>query len=147
MKTFLLYLLTATCLFFAPIVGLLVAVGAAIVLDTAFGIYRSIKVKGWKFITSRRLSEIISKMLLYETCIIFLYVIDFFLLTEFFQKWFSVSFFATKVCAILLIFIEGVSIKENFEKATGKDVWALLKKALGRANEIKDSITDFKKVE
>jgi hypothetical protein len=125
----------------------MVAVGAAIALDTIFGIYRAVKVKGWDFINSRTLSNIISKMLLYELCIIFLYVIDFFILSEFFEKWFSVSFFATKVCAILLIFIEGVSIKENFEKATGKDIWALLKKALGRANEVKDSIMDFKKTE
>jgi hypothetical protein len=144
MKTFLIYLLTATCLFFTPIFGLLIAVGAAIALDTVFGIYRSVKVRGWKFVTSRRLSEIISKMLLYELCIVLLYVIDFFVLSEFFQNWFSVSFFCTKVCAIILIFIEGVSIKENFEKATGKDVWALIKNALGRANEIKESITDLK---
>ena len=147
MKTFLLYLLTATCLFFSPILGLLIAVGAAIGLDTIFGIYRSVKVKGWKFVTSRRLSEIISKMLLYEMCIVFLYIIDFFVLSEFTQKWFSVSFFCTKVCAIILIFIEGVSIKENFEKATGLDVWELIKKALGRASEIKDSIIDLKKSE
>lgn len=145
MKSYLLYLLTATCLFFAPITGLMVAVGAAIVLDTFFGIYRSVKVKGWKYVTSRRLSEIISKMLLYQMCIICLYVIDFFILSEFFQSWFSISFFATKICAILLIFIESVSIKENFEKATGLDVWVLIKKALGRAHEIKESITDFKK--
>ncbi|OCB77944.1 phage holin family protein [Flavobacterium crassostreae] len=144
MKTFLLYLLTATFLFFAPITGLLIAVGAAIALDTCFGIYRAIMVKGWKYVTSRKLSEIISKMLLYELCIILLYVIDFFILSEIFEKWFSISFFATKVCAILLIFIEGVSIKENYEKATGKDVWAMIKKALKRANEIKDSITDLK---
>jgi hypothetical protein len=147
MKTYLIYIFTATCLFFAPITGLMIAVGAAIALDTIFGIYRSVKVKGWHFVTSRRLSEIISKMLLYQFCIVFLYVIDFFILSEFFQKWFSVSFFATKMCAILLIFIEAVSVKENFEKATGLDVWALIKKALGRANEIKDSVTDFKKVE
>lgn len=144
MKTTLIYFFTAICLFFAPITGLMLAVGAAIVLDTIFGIYRSVKCKGWKFVTSRRLSEIISKMLLYQLCIICLYVIDFFILSEFFQHWFSVSFFATKVCAILLIFIEGISVKENFEKATGLDVWALIKKALGRANEIKDSITDLK---
>jgi hypothetical protein len=143
MKTYLLYIFTATCLFFTPITGLLMSVGAAIVLDTFFGIYRSIKVKGWKFVTSRRLSEIVSKMLLYQMCIICLYVIDFFLLTEFFQRWFSISFFATKICAILLIFIEGVSIKENFEKATGKDIWELLRKALGRAQEMKDSVTDI----
>jgi hypothetical protein len=122
-------------------------VGAAIALDTLFGIYRAVRVKGWYFINSRTLSNIISKMLLYELCIVFLYVIDFFILSEFFEKWFSISFFATKVCAILLIFIESVSIKENFEKATGLDVWSLFKKALGRANEIKDSILDFKKTE
>lgn len=144
MKALLIYILSAACLFFAPIRGLLISVGAAIVLDTFFGIYRSVRVKGWKYITSRRLSEIISKMLLYELSIICLYVIDFFMLTEFFQFWFSVSFFATKIGALLLIFIEGVSIKENFEKATGYDVWKMLKKALGRAHEIKDSITDFK---
>ena len=146
MKTFLIYLFTATCLFFAPITGLMLAVGAAIALDTFFGIYRSVKVTGWIYITSRRLSEIISKMLLYQLCIICLYIIDFFILTEFFEKWFSISFIATKMCAILLIFIESVSIKENFEKATGLDVWELAKKALGRANEIKDSIVDFKKL-
>jgi hypothetical protein len=147
MKTYLIYIFTATCLFFTPITGLMVAVGSAILLDTIFGIYRSVRVKGWRFITSRRLSEIISKMLLYQMCIICLYVIDFFILSEFFHHWFSISFFATKLCAILLIFIEGVSIKENFEKATGLDVWALIKKALGRANEIKDSITDLKKID
>ena len=143
MKTFLVYFFTAICLFLTPILGLMIAVGAAIALDTAFGIYRSVRIKGWHFVTSRRLSEIISKMLLYELCIICLYVIDFFILTEFFQKWFSISFFATKIGAILLIFIEGVSIKENFESATGKDVWALLKKALGRAKDIKTSVTDL----
>jgi len=143
MKTYLIYLLTATCLFFAPITGLMVAVGSAILLDTAFGIYRSVKIRGWHFVTSRRLSEIVSKMLLYQMCIICLYVIDFFILSEFFQFWFSISFFCTKICAILLIFIEGVSIKENFESATGLDVWALVKKALGRAKEVKTSVTDI----
>lgn len=145
MKALFIYIISAACLFFAPIRGLLIAVGVAIILDTFFGIYRSVKVKGWKYVTSRRLSEIISKMLLYELSIICLYVIDFFVLTEFFQLWFSVSFFATKIGALLLIFIEGVSIKENFEKATGYDIWKMLKKALGRAHEIKDSIVDIKK--
>lgn len=143
MKYYFSYFVGAICLFLAPIQGLMIAVGMAIILDTFFGIYRSIKVKGWQFITSRRLSEIISKMLLYELCMICLYTIDFFLLSEISNKFFSVEFMATKMCAVLLIFIEGVSIKENFEKATGYDVWALIKKALGRAKEVKDSVTDI----
>lgn len=143
MKTLLLYLFASLCVFLAPIQGLMIAVGLAIVLDTFFGIYRSVKVKGWKFITSRRLSEIVSKMLLYELCMICLYTIDFFLLSEISNKCFSIEFMSTKICAMLLIFIESVSIKENFEKATGLDIWALVKSALGRAKEVKESVTDI----
>ncbi len=143
MKTYLFYLFTSVCVFLAPIQGLMLAVFFAILLDTAFGIYRSVKVRGWKFVTSRKLSEIVSKMLLYQLCIISLYVIDLHLLSEISLKFFSVAFMATKITAMLLIFIETVSIKENFEKATGLDVWALLKKALGRAKQVKDSITDI----
>jgi len=142
MKQHLLYFLASIFLFLAPMQGLMIAVGMAIILDTFFGIYRAVKVKGWIFITSRRLSEIISKMLLYQVCIICLYVMDFFFLSDLTFKLFSIEFMSTKTCAIVLIFIEMVSIKENFEKATGLDVWALLKKALGRAKDLKDSIKD-----
>jgi hypothetical protein len=68
---------------------------------------------------------------------------DFFFLSDITFKLFSIEFMSTKTCAVILIFIEGVSIKENFEKATGHDVWALIKKALGRAKEVKDSVTDI----
>lgn len=143
MKQHLLYFITTIFLFLAPMQGLMIAVGMAIVLDTFFGIYRSVRCKGWVFVTSRRLSEIISKMLLYESCIICLYVMDFFFLSDLTFKLFSIEFMSTKTCAVILIFIEGVSIKENFEKATGRDIWALIKKALGRAKEVKDSVTDI----
>jgi hypothetical protein len=146
MKEIAIYFIAAIALFFAPIKGLLVGVGVAIALDTFSGVYRSIKLKGWKCITSRRFSEVISKMLLYQVTIICLYIIDFFILSEFFQPWFSISFVATKSCAMLLIFIEMVSVKENFERALGIDIWKLVKTALTRANELKDDIIDFKKI-
>jgi hypothetical protein len=132
MKQYLLYFFTSFCLFISPVTGLLIAVGMAIVLDTVFGIYRAVKVKGWVFITSRRLSEIVSKMLLYESCIISLYCMDYFFLNTISQFCFSIEYMATKTCALVLIFIELVSIKENFEKATGLDVWVMLKKGLSR---------------
>lgn len=143
MKEVILYFSAATALFFTPIKGLLIGVGMAIMLDTFFGLYRSIKTNGWKSVTSRRLSEVVSKMLLYEVCIISLYIIDFFVLSEIFQQWFSISFIATKMCAILLIFIEVVSIKENFEKATSKDIWKMLRTAVKRANQLKEGIVDL----
>jgi hypothetical protein len=143
MKQQLLYFLTSICLFLAPIQGLMIAVGMAIILDTFFGIYRAVKVKGWIFITSRRLSEIVSKMLLYQCSMISLYVMDFFFLSDLTFNLFSIEFMFTKLAAIVFIFIEMVSLKENFEKATGLDVWALIKKALGRAKDLKDSVNDI----
>jgi len=137
------YVVSSLILLFVPIYGLLIAVGAAIVLDTFTGIFKSVKLRGWSSIRSRVLSNIISKMALYEVCILFLFVIDKFLLNEFILHWFGFTFMFTKICAILLIFIELVSIKENIEETFKIDVWALLKKAFLRAKEIKTNVNDI----
>jgi hypothetical protein len=138
------YILSSLILLFVPIHGILIAVGTAIVLDTFTGIFKSIKLKGWCSVRSRKLSHIVSKMLLYEICIILLFVIDKFILNEFIFKWLSIDFMFTKICAILLIFIELVSIKENIEEAYNIKIWDMLKKAFLRAREIKTDIDDLK---
>ena len=143
MKTYIIYIFTSLLLFFTPIHGLIISVGIAIIFDTFCGIYKSIKISGWKSISSRKLSEIVSKMLLYELCIICLFVIDKFILHDLLSIWFSTEYIMTKMCAIILIFIEAVSIKENFEEATGKDVWGLMKKSLARAKIIKKDFKDL----
>ena len=136
------YSLAATIALFVPIYGLLVAVGAAIVLDTFTGIFKSIKLEGWKSIRSRKLSNVISKMALYEICILLLFVIDKFVLNEFIIKSFGITYMFTKICAVLLIFVELTSIKENVEASFKINIWGLLKKALLRAKEIKTSIDE-----
>ena len=138
------YLFASLLLLFAPIYGLLIAVAAAIILDTITGIFKSIKVHGWSSIRSRKLSNIVSKMLLYEVCILFLFLMDKYLLNEFVKSAFGFEFMFTKICAILLMFIELVSIKENVEEAFKINVWALLKKLLSRAKEIKSDIDEIK---
>tara|TARA_R110000868_G_scaffold104820_4_gene288816 strand:+ start:538 stop:936 length:399 start_codon:yes stop_codon:yes gene_type:complete len=130
-------------LLFVPIYGILTAVAAAIILDTFTGIFKSIKLDGWCSIRSKKLSHIVSKMLLYEICILLLFVIDKYILNEFIFKWLSIDFMFTKICAILLIFIELVSIKENIEAAYNIKIWNLLKKAFLRAKEVKDNIDDL----
>ena len=137
------YIVSSLILLFVPIYGLLLAVAAAIILDTFTGIFKSVKLKGWSSIRSRILSNIISKMALYEVCILFLFVIDKFLLNEFIVKWFGFDFMFTKICAILLIFIELVSIKEYVEETFKIDVWKLLKRAFLRAKEVKNNINDI----
>jgi hypothetical protein len=143
MKTYLNYLITGLALFFAPIQGLLIAVALGIVLDTFTGIFKSIKLNGWVSVRSRKLSNVISKMLLYQICIILLFGIDKFLLNELVSLHFSIKFMFTKLVAIVLIFIELVSIKENIEEALKIDIWKLLKNTLNRAKEIKTDINQL----
>lgn len=144
MKTYLNYILTGLVLFFAPIQGLLIAVAFGIMLDTFTGIFKSIKLNGLQSIRSRTLSNVISKMLLYQVSIISLYIIDKFLLNELVNLHFSTQFLFTKLVAIILVFIELVSIKENIEEALNVDIWKLLKKVITRAKEVKTDIDSLK---
>jgi hypothetical protein len=129
------YICSSLILLFVPIQGLLIAVGAAIILDTFTGVFKSVKLKGWKSIESRILSNIVSKMALYEICVLFLFLIDKFVLNEFVIHWFKFDFMFTKICAIMLIFVELVSIKENIEETFKIDIWKMLKIAFLRAKK------------
>jgi hypothetical protein len=143
MRTFLLQLLAALLLFFAPIQQLVMVVGIAIMLDTFTGIYKSVKLGGWKSIRSRKLSNIISKLVLYEVSIILLYPIDKFLLNELLLNVVSVQFFSTKVACVLLILVELTSIKENIEAALKINIWQILKRTINRAKEISHDVDDI----
>ena len=137
------YVISSIILLFVPIYGLLIAVGAAIFLDTFTGIFKSIKLNGWKSIRSRKLSNVISKMALYEICILFLFLMDKFVLNEFVKHAFGFDYMFTKICAIVLIFVELVSIKENIEESFKIDLWKLLKRTFNRAKEIKSDINEI----
>lgn len=137
------YAFASILILFTPIHGLLVAVASAIILDTFTGVFKSVKLKGWKSLTSRNLSSIISKMLLYEMCILFLFLMDKYLLNEFIKYAFGFEFMFTKMSAILLMFIELVSIKENVEQAFKISIWTMLKNALSRAKELKSDVNEL----
>lgn len=83
-------------------------------------------------------------MLLYEICVLFLFLMDKYLLNEFVVKSFGIEFMFTKICAIVLIFIELVSIKENVEDSFGIEIWPMIKKFLSRAKEFKSDIDEIK---
>jgi hypothetical protein len=144
MKSFPLQLLTALLLFFAPIQQLVMVVGLAILCDTFTGIYKSVKLDGWKSIRSRKLSNIISKMVLYEIAIIVLFPIDKFLLNELLLNIVSVQFFSTKIACVLLVLVELTSIKENIEEALKIDIWKTLKNFIKRAKEVSNNVDDIK---
>lgn len=139
------YIFASVVLLFVPIYGLLISVGAAIILDTITGIFKSVKINGIKSIRSRKLSNVISKMALYEVCILLLFVMDKFVFNEFIKGAFGFEFMFTKICAILLMFTELVSIKENIEESFNIDIWKLLKSTFNRAKEIKSDINEITK--
>jgi hypothetical protein len=138
------YIFSSLVVLFVPIQGILISVGMAIILDTFTGVFKAVKLNGWKSIKSRTLSQIVSKLLLYEVCILLLFVIDKFILNEFIIKWLGINYMFTKICAILLIFVELVSIKENIEASYNISIWKLLKNLFLRAKEIKQDIDQIK---
>jgi hypothetical protein len=82
-------------------------------------------------------------MLLYEMCIIILFPIDKFLLNELIIHLVSVQYFATKLTCIIIILIEGTSIKENIEEALNIKIWKIIKNAIRRAKEVKGDVDDI----
>ena len=127
--------------FFLPIVGILILIAASVILDTITGIWKSKKLK--QPITSRRLSAIISKILLYEATVMLFYAMDKFLLNDIVSSFFSIDLLTTKVLALVLVSIEVISINENYYAIYQKDLWYALKNLFARAKEV---TSDFKNI-
>lgn len=128
--------------FLMPISGLLFLVGFVIVLDTITGVWKSYKNK--VKITSRGLSAIISKMLLYEITVVLFYMIDTFILNNIILQFFSVDLLLTKVLALILVSIEVMSINENYKAVKGLDLWQAMKNLFARAKEIKKEVDEIR---
>ena len=127
--------------FFLPIVGILILIAASVILDTITGIWKAKKLK--QPITSRRLSAIISKILLYEATVMLFYAMDKFLLNDIVISFFSIELLTTKVLALVLVSIEVISINENYRAIYQKDLWDALKNLFARAKEV---TSDFKNI-
>ncbi|MFC6095814.1 phage holin family protein [Flavobacterium qiangtangense] len=137
------YFCSSLFIFFLPIKPLLIAVGVAIFLDTVFGVARTLKLNGWKSFTSRKLSRLASKMLLYQMVLISLFVIDFHVLHDIGMHIFNIPYVSTKAAALTLIYIELKSIKENFELIYNVNLWKMLKELLMRTKEIKGDVEEI----
>jgi hypothetical protein len=137
-KQYIIQLLAVIGAFFLPISGILFLIGFAIVIDTLTGIWKSKKL-GIP-ITSRKLSAIISKLMLYEVAVIGFYLIDFWILNDIIMKFFSVPLMLTKILSLVLVSIECISISENYKSVKGIDIWSSFKQLLQRSKEIKQDI-------
>jgi hypothetical protein len=135
-------LLTICFSFFIPISGILGLLFALILSDTATGIWKAKHLK--QEITSRKLSAIISKLLLYELCVILFFLIDYFILNDIVLTVFSVPLMLTKVLALILASIEIQSIAENWRIVKGVNLWQSAKLLFTRAIDLKNDINKLK---
>jgi len=140
-KLYSMELLTVVSSFFLPIYGILILIFFCIVFDTITGIWKAKKTK--TPVTSRRLSAIISKVLLYEATVMLFYLMDFYLLNDIVMTFFSIELLTTKILALVLVSVEIVSINENYKAVKGIDLWASLKNLFARAKEV---TSDFKNI-
>jgi len=127
--------------FFMPISGILILIGLSVILDTLTGVWKARKLK--TPVTSRKLSAIISKILLYEVTVMLFYLIDYFILNDIVLTFFSVELMTTKILALVLVSIEVISINENFKAVKGIDLWASLKNLFARAKEVTQDFKDI----
>jgi len=138
-----LQLMSISFSFFLPISGILILIAFAIFVDTTTGIWKSIKLK--KKVTSRGLSQIISKIMLYEVCVLLFYMMDKFILSDIISQFFSVDLLTTKILALTLCSIEVVSINENIKSIRGVDLWTSLKLLFRRAKEVTSEYKEINK--
>lgn len=131
--------------FFMPICGILILIGFAVLMDTITGIWKAKKTK--TKVTSRRLSAIISKILLYEATVMLFYAMDYFLLNDIVISFFSIDLLTTKILALVLVSIEVISINENYKAIYQKDLWDALKNLFARAKEVTSDFKNIKKNE
>jgi hypothetical protein len=123
MKTKIVLFVFALFSVLAPVKPMVLIAVLTIILDMCFGIWRSVKKNGWVSIRSRRLSNTISKSLLYSGAIVFIFLLEKFVIADILAYFISVDLVLTKAFTFFCVFTEVKSINENYFSVTGINVW------------------------
>lgn len=125
----------------APVKPLVFIAVLAIILDTCFGIWRSVKKSGWSSIRSRRLSHTISKSLLYSGAIVFIFLLEKFVVADILGHFIAIDLVLTKAFTFFCVITEVKSINESYFSVTGINVWD---KFLAFVKRSREQIEDLK---
>jgi hypothetical protein len=135
MKTKLTLFVFSLMTILAPVKPMVLMAVATIILDMGFGVWRSVKKNGWASIRSRRLSNTISKSLLYSGAIVFIFLLEKFILADLLAYFISVDLLLTKAFTAFCVFTEVKSINENYFSVTGINVWEKFMQFVKRSKE------------
>lgn len=134
MKQFFISLGISLLAVFAPIVPLIGTTMALILTDFLFGVYRAYKTDP-KSVSSRKMGHTISKVLLYNVCIICVYLIEHYVVGG--------ALPLAKIVTGIICLTELKSIDESFQTAFGFSFYTKLVEILRRGtSETKDIVND-----
>lgn len=140
MKTKLALMLSSIIAVISPVFPMVYIAVLAILIDTVFGIWRSVKLGGWNSVRSRRLSHVISKSLLYSGAIVFMFLLEKYIAADIVAHFISIDLIMTKITAFFCVVVEIKSINESYESVTGKNVLKSLREFITRAKEEADKL-------
>ena len=135
MKTKLSLFVFSVLTILTPVQPLVIIAILSIILDTCFGIWRSVRKSGWKSIRSRRLSHTISKTLLYSGAIVFVFLLEKYVIADILAHFISIDLLMTKAFTFFCVYTEIKSINESYFSVTGVNVWDKFIKFAKRSRE------------
>tara|TARA_R110002124_G_scaffold283449_2_gene459492 strand:- start:11775 stop:12224 length:450 start_codon:yes stop_codon:yes gene_type:complete len=141
-KTELIIVVTLFFTFLTPVHGLFYMVGTAVLIDTSYAIYYTIKKNGWESFNSHKLFNVVVKTFFYMSTI-FLSFMASNHITD--GELFSIDLFLPKFTSALWVFIELKSIDETNVKFGNNSILITIKKILNWLKLLKKDITDLKK--
>ena len=142
MKTKLVLLATSFLSILSPVMPMIYIAFFVILIDTGFGIWRSVKKGGWKAFRSRRLSHTLSKAFLYSGAILMVFLIEKYIAGDLVGHFISVDLVMTKMIAFFCVATEIKSINESYEDVTGKNMIKAIREFVTRAKEEAKDLTE-----
>ena len=128
MKAKLLILFGSAAMVIAPAIPMVLIALLAIILDTVFGVWRTIKKNGRASLESRKFRATIEKTFLYCGAILFVFGIEKYIAGDIVAHFISVDLLLTKAFAFYCVYTEVKSMNESYKDVTGRDVLAGFRK-------------------
>jgi len=132
----------ALATFVTPINGLLLLTCVAVLFDTIFAIYVTIKLNGWKSYQSTKLFNIVIKTFFYLGSIVLGFFIDKHIIHT--NLLFGIELLISKLVTVFWLYVEVKSIDETSQKLGNKSGYFLIKDLIKKAKELKKDINEIK---
>lgn len=132
--------LMAVFTFLTPINGLLGLLFLAVLIDTLFAIYVSIKQRGWSSFQSVILRKGIgAKLLFYLGTVILAFLIDKYILGA---SAFRIPYLLSKAISAIWIYVEVKSIDETSMKMGNRSIWVIVREMIQKLANLKKEIDE-----